>query len=94
MSNKTIEEIDKIIATYLEGLHNPKEDGLYNELRAKRDTEALKQAVNQLILQERIKELEALHDDLSLEAREAGACDLIHQKTNKLIDQLKEKSKP
>lgn len=37
--------ITQLIQTYLEGLHNPSEDGLYNELRAMRDTENLKAAI-------------------------------------------------
>ena len=37
--------LTQVIATYLEGLHNPNEDGLYNDLRAKRDTDALKSAI-------------------------------------------------
>lgn len=38
------QDIQQAISTYLEGLHNPREDSLYNDLRAKRDTEALKEA--------------------------------------------------
>lgn len=53
------DDIDKnvtqMLATYLEGLHNPNEDGLYNELRAKRDTENLKQAITTLLEQAEIK---------------------------------------
>ena len=41
------EELDKVIATYLEGLHEPNDDPLYNHLRADRDTKALKEAIDQ-----------------------------------------------
>lgn len=47
-----MKEIDAIIATYLQGLHNPSDDALYNELRAARDTKALKKAILQLLLGE------------------------------------------
>lgn len=52
MTPKPIESLDDVIATYLEGLHNPTDDSLYNELRAKKDTEALKQALSAYITEQ------------------------------------------
>jgi hypothetical protein len=48
MTDSTQTELDgvaQLIATYLEGLHNPSDNYLYNELRAIRDTENLKRAI-------------------------------------------------
>lgn len=57
-------DIQQIIATYLEGLHNPHEDGLYNELRAQRDTENLKAAIEAYAQQEVNKVLSELKEKL------------------------------
>lgn len=45
LMTNTIDWLDKVIATYLDGLHNPSDDSLYNELRAERDTNSLKQLI-------------------------------------------------
>jgi len=47
------------------------------------DAETVAQ-IQQLIVEARIDELDLMHDMLSLEAREAGACDYIHKRTNQL----------
>jgi hypothetical protein len=60
----TPSSIDEVINTYIQGLHNPRDDSLYNELRAKRDTEALKDAVNKLISEAVNKALDKLHYDI------------------------------
>lgn len=66
--NSIESEITKLLNVYLEGLHNPKDDQLYNELRAMRDTEALKKGVTKIIQREvkkgRVEELEKLNQNL------------------------------
>lgn len=60
--NSDTKDIDELIATYLEGLHNPSDDGLYNELRAKRDTEYLKDKIVALLATQKEQLLDRLEE--------------------------------
>ena len=72
-----------------------KENGIPSIIAGKL-TEKSKAAIVELVsthqdrrtIEARIDEVNSLHDDLSLEAREAGACDAIHKRTNHLNEQL------
>ena len=67
MTPQDKQSVDELIATYLEGLHNPSDDQLYNELRAKRDTEYLKAQLSQLLIKERIDERKMQGDEFNSE---------------------------
>lgn len=88
--NSIESEIDKLIEDLLDGSSTHDWEFVDIEKRWNEATEQLKNLIQREVKKGRVEELDALHDDLSIEAREAGACEAIHKRANSLLDRLEE----
>ncbi len=77
-----------------EGVITQEEYAKAIERQAEINTQAIEALISQALhrqdVESRLDELESFEDCLTLEAREAGACDAIHKRANELRDKLKE----